>query len=73
MCLTFGVSSCRGAADVIVFLMILTTARSQRTHRYPGLPSILDTVVRDATKYFMLISSLHFLSVLFVFVAPVGT
>jgi len=50
--------------------MILITARGQRSHRYPGIPSILDTVVRDATKYFMLITSLHFLSVLFVFFAP---
>lgn len=36
------------------------------------MPSILDTMVRDATGYFALIFSIHFVSVLFVFVAPVG-
>ncbi|KAF9777632.1 hypothetical protein BJ322DRAFT_1095726 [Thelephora terrestris] len=57
--------------DVIVFLIIAIAAWKERTHRYPGIPSILDTIVRDATKYFLLISSVHLLSVLFVFVAPV--
>lgn len=72
MHLTFGVSSYRGTADIFVFVTILITVRRRRTHGYPGIPSILDTVVRDATGYFLLISSTHFVSVLFVFVAPVG-
>ena len=40
--------------------------------RFPGIPSILDTLVRDATYYFLIIFSGHFLSVLFLFITPVG-
>lgn len=39
---------------------------------YPGIPSILDALVKDATLYFMLIFSVHFVSLLFLFVTPVG-
>ncbi|KAF9781781.1 hypothetical protein BJ322DRAFT_1078244 [Thelephora terrestris] len=56
--------------DIVVFVTIIITARRQRINGHPGIPSILDTVVRDATGYFMLIVSFHFLSVVFVLVAP---
>jgi hypothetical protein len=41
-------------------------------NNFPGMPSILDTLVRDATQYFILIFSFHFLATLFLFVTPVG-
>ena len=39
---------------------------------YSGRASILDIILRDATKYFVIIFSAHLLSTLFLFVAPVG-
>ncbi|KAF9791193.1 hypothetical protein BJ322DRAFT_1040349 [Thelephora terrestris] len=58
------------AFDVIVFLIIIFTARRPRMNAFPGMPSILDTLVRDATQYFILIFSFHFLATLFLFVTP---
>ena len=40
--------------------------------RYPGIPSILDIVVRDSTQYFILIFFVQLLAQLFLFLAPVG-
>ena len=40
--------------------------------RYPGMPSLLDRISRDATKYFVLIFFVQFLAQLFLFFAPVG-
>jgi len=56
--------------DVIAFLIILVAAKGRG---YPGIPSILDAILRDATLYFMLIFFVHFLSQLFLFFAPVGS
>ena len=40
--------------------------------RYPGMPSLLDTIARDATQYFILIFFVQLLALLFMFIAPVG-
>ena len=61
------------AIDVVAFLIILFSTRRPRMSRYPGMPSVLDTIVRDATYYFLLIFSLHILSFLFFFATPVST
>jgi len=41
-------------------------------HRYPGIPHILDVVLRDATLYFMLSAVFQVLLVFFEIFAPVG-
>ena len=40
---------------------------------YPGMPTILDAVVRDATHYFVLIFIVQLVAVLFDLLAPVGS
>lgn len=60
-----------GTVDVAAFSIIVFTAIRPRIRRYPTIPSILDTILRDATEYFVLIFSAQFLSLLFLFVAPV--
>ena len=39
---------------------------------HPAVPSLLDTIVRGATRYFVLIFFVQFLAQLFLFFAPVG-
>ena len=41
-------------------------------NRYLGVPSILDTILRDATVYFMLMFAIQLSFQLFLFFAPVG-
>jgi len=57
--------------DLFVFLIILVTARGPRTSRFPGIPSILDAILRDATVYFLLIVASQLVLFFFVFLAPV--
>ncbi|KAF9643257.1 hypothetical protein BDM02DRAFT_1545403 [Thelephora ganbajun] len=59
------------AFDLAAFLVILVTARGVRTSRYPGIPSILGVVLRDATVYFMLMFACQLVLLLFLFLAPV--
>ncbi|KAF9646677.1 hypothetical protein BDM02DRAFT_3188645 [Thelephora ganbajun] len=70
MCLT-PQSSYHGITDVLAFLIILVIAMRRRS-RYPGIPTLLDTILRDATVYFILIFFVQFLSELFMFVTPEG-
>jgi len=42
------------AFDSLAFAIILFTARRPGMSRYPGMPSVLDTVLRNATEYFIL-------------------
>ena len=65
-------SPLRGIIDLLAFLIILAIARKSRGHRYPGMPSILDVVVRYSTHYFLLIFFSQLLAQLFVFFAPVS-
>ena len=60
-----------GIADLFVFLIILFTTRGPRTSRFPGIPSILDAILRDATVYFLLIVASQLVLFFFVFLAPV--
>ena len=41
-------------------------------YRYPGIPSILDTILRDATVYFIILFASQLMFQLFLFLAPVG-
>ena len=63
---------CCGITDLLAFLIILVTARKSRGSRYPGMPNILDTIVRDSTRYFLLIFFSQLVAQFFVFFAPVG-
>ncbi|KAF9644339.1 hypothetical protein BDM02DRAFT_3122078, partial [Thelephora ganbajun] len=56
--------------DLFAFLVILVTAKRPRPRGYPAIPSILDTILRDATQYFLFIFFVQFLSQLFLFVTP---
>lgn len=40
--------------------------------RYPGIPSILDNILLDATVYYILVFVCQLLLELFLFLAPVG-
>ena len=69
----YTICSGRGIADSLAFVIVAETARRSRI-RGGGLvmPSLLDTILRDATQYFMFIFSAHLLSLIFLFVTPVG-
>ena len=57
--------------DIAVFVLVIVQTRLIRlTH--PGVPSILDTVSRDAGIYFAVISSSHFVVVVMYALARVG-
>ena len=58
--------------DISAFLIILVTAKRQGRNRHPGISSILDTVLREATLYFLLMFASQFLFVMFLFFAPVS-
>jgi hypothetical protein len=59
-------------AEVVAFAAIFFTARKPRHGRYPGIPSLLDAIWRDATEYFLLITLCDVLSDAFIIFAPVG-
>ena len=61
-----------GTTDLITFLAALFIARRRGTHRYPGIPHILDAMLRDATLYFLLSTVFQALLVFFGLFAPVG-
>ena len=58
--------------DLFAFLIILITAKRHGRDRHPGISSILDAILREATLYFLFIFASHFLFELFLFFAPVG-
>ena len=58
-------------ADVLAFSIIVFTAREPRMSRHPKIPSILDTILRDSTEYFILVFSAQFSSLIFLFAVPV--
>jgi len=60
-----------GIIDLLAFLIILVTARGPRTSRFPGIPSILDAILRDATVYFLLIFASQLVLLFFLYFAPV--
>jgi len=62
----------RGITDVFAFSIILFTARRSARNRFPGIPSLLDIILRDATRYFMLIFLYQFLPQVALFTTEVG-
>jgi len=62
---------CCSIADLFTFLIILVTARGPRTNRFPGIPTILDAILRDATIYVLVMAAAQLLF-LFSLFAPVG-
>ena len=60
----------RGIIDLSAFLIILVTARGSRG-RHGGIPSILDTIMRDATVYFLVMFVCQSVFFMFLFFAPV--
>ena len=62
----------RGIADLLVFSIILVTAKRSRGGRHTGVPNILYGIVRGSTQYSVLICFFHLTAQLLVFAAPVG-
>lgn len=64
----------RSIIDVVAFSVIFSTARGRRPResRYPGIPSILDTILRDATFYFIFMFVCQLVLEFFLLLAPVG-
>ena len=62
----------RGIIDLLAFSIILVTARRSRRIGYPGMPSILDAIVRNSTQYFIFIFFTQISSLLSIFFTPVG-
>ena len=57
--------------DVLVFSIIVTKARKPDT-RILGIPSLLDTILRDATVYFVFIIACQLFPLSFLIFAPVS-
>lgn len=55
--------------DIIAFTTILFMSKKQGA-RHPGIPSLLDTIARDATLYFMLMCVCQLCLLFFLFFAP---
>jgi len=60
------------ALDLLAFMAILVTAWRKRANTHPGIPSLLETIRRDATLYFIVIFGCQVLVELFSLFAPVG-
>ena len=58
--------------DTSAFLIVVYSARHRGIMRARGVQSLLDTIVEDATGYFLLIFTVHILVILFEFFAPVS-
>jgi len=58
--------------DVLAFSIILFTAKRSGVNRHPSVPSLLDTILRDATGYFLLMFFSQVLSQVFLLVNMVG-
>jgi len=65
-------SDARCIVDVLAFSIILVRAKRSTADRYPGIPSILDTILRDSTVYFTFMFASQLLFQLFLFFAPVS-
>ena len=53
-------------------MIVVVVAAKKPKSRYPGIPSILDTILRDATIYFLVMFFLQVTSDVFVFFDHVG-
>lgn len=61
----------RRTPDVLAFSIIFVTTRRPGL-TYPGIPSLLNTILRDATYYFILMFACQLCLLLFLFFAPVS-
>lgn len=61
----------RTITDALAFSIIFVTARRPGL-TYPGIPSLLNTILRDATYYFILMFACQLCLLLFLFFAPVS-
>jgi hypothetical protein len=62
-----------GIVDTLAFLAILITAKRRGRNRYPGIPSILDNIFRDATISFVIVFIYHLVQQFFlIFADSVG-
>ena len=61
-----------GIADLFAFLVIFITTKRAGSIRHPGIPSILDAILRGATLYFISIFAGQMLFELFLLFAPVS-
>jgi len=62
----------RGITDLIAFSAALVTARTRGVHRHPGIPHILDALLRDATLYLLLVTGFQVMFMFFGLFAPVS-
>jgi hypothetical protein len=60
-----------GIQDLLSFLIILVTTKRLAHISHPGVPSILDVILRGATLYFIFLSAFQVALVVFVIFAPV--
>lgn len=58
------------AFDILAFLSIVIAAAKPRNSRFPGIPSILDVILRDATVYFIIVFLLQILGDVLILSAP---
>ena len=61
-----------GIADLLAFSIIFAIARRPGIYRYPGASTILDTIVQDATVYFIFMFVCQLLLEFFLLFAPVS-
>jgi hypothetical protein len=69
--LRYDLTPCHGVIDFFTFLVILTSTRRRETSRFPGIPSILDAILRDATVYYALVFVCQLVFEFFLLFAPV--
>ena len=58
-------------ADLFTFLITFITARGPRMSRSPGIPTIPDAILRDATIYFLVMAAAQLLLLVSTLFAPV--
>ena len=58
--------------DILAFLTVVFTARREMPPTSWGMRSLWTVILRDATLYFMIISSIQFCALLFLFVTTVS-
>lgn len=61
----------RDATESLSFAIIVFAVWRSRMIGHSSVPSILDSILQDATLYFLFIFSAHLVSLLFLFVTPV--
>ncbi|KAF9783339.1 hypothetical protein BJ322DRAFT_1022033 [Thelephora terrestris] len=69
---TIGVAFVAGTVtDAFALVSIFVTTGWRNFRRYPGIPSLVTTILRDATMYFFAMFACQLLLLFFLFLAPV--